>query len=463
MPNSASEALKELVLIGLAFVVVVFGQEASAADTLREALEKAYLYNPSLEAVRAQSRAVDESVPQALAGFQPDLSATGEGTKSRISRRPSLSTFDRNRRPWSAGVVATVNVYQGGGTVASVAQAENQVKAQRARLLDTEQQILLAAVSAYLDVLRDQDIREISRRNLEVLEQSLAATIRRREAQQVTQTDVAQARSRVARAQADLELAEGSLNNSRARFQNIVGEAPGVLGQVPAAENLPDTLSSAIAMATTRAPSVVAAGYDLRAARDAVDVEFSDLLPSVDLEGSVNRSDNGLDNNVRTDDYSVTARLTVPLFPTAGPYSQVRQAKQTAGAQRRLLDQALNDSREIAVSAWENLRTARARTRSIAAESEAANLALEGVRREAQAGFRTTIEVLDAEQDAFTARVNLVAAQSDEVFFTYALKSAIGDLTAQKLGLNVPIYDPRAYYDSVRDKWIGTGSDTEDN
>ncbi|NKC31546.1 TolC family outer membrane protein [Falsiroseomonas selenitidurans] len=457
MPTRSAFTLAALLMAPAALVA---SHRPASAQSLQEALALAYSNNPTLQAARAQLRAVDENVPQALAGWRPTVqiaSSVGQATTS-------TNAADRVTSPWRARNVVsnqasvTQPIYRGGRTVAATRRAENQVLAQRARLLATEQQILSDTVNAYVAVIRDQEEVRLNINNEQVLTRQLQATNERFRVGEITRTDVAQAESRLAGTRASRADAEGRLQQSRATFTRLVGQAPQRLVapqplRVPVA-----TAAEAGTLAGQNNPNVVAALFDEAAARDLVDVNFASLLPQVSVTGSTFRNDNSTTSlDTRVNGTQVTANLTVPLYQGGAEYAQVRQARQTAQQARQQVNDQRRAATQQATLAWETLTAARAQVESVRAQIRAAEIALDGVQREAIVGSRTTLDVLNAEQELLNARVSLVRALANVITASHSLASSLGRLTARDLNLPVQIYDMEAYYNEVRNRWVGFG------
>ncbi len=436
--------------------VMTFMLESPAgAQSLEEALASAYAGNPTLLAKRAELRATDEGVPQALSEMRPSISAEGSSgfTNNTLSTRTTNRTQSFN--PSSASLSVSQSIYSGGQTSAAIASAENSVLAGRAELAGVEQSVLLDAVTAYLNVYRDQAILDLRINNEQVLWRQLEATTDRFEVGEITRTDVHQAEARLAKATADRIQAEGDLVSARATYRNVVGETPGKLNQPTLELNLPKSAEEAIKLAVEQNPDVVSAEFDERASQDNIKEVRGELLPSVDLTGTASRSLNASGNSTSLDTYSAKVTLSVPLYQSGSVYSRLRSARQTATQRRREIDTARRDATETAARAWETLQTSRARIKSFKAQIKASEVALEGVQREASVGSRTVLDVLDAEQELLDAKVSIVSAQRDETIAIFELKSAIGELTARHLSLPIEAYDSAKHYDEVRLKRVG--------
>jgi outer membrane protein len=440
----------------------VVGLRPAAAQTLPEALALAYANNPTLQAARAQLRAVDENVPQALAGWRPTVQVAGSaGQATSYGSAQGRSIPRSNREPVTTQGSVSQPLYRGGRTVASTSRAENQVLAQRARLLATEQQVLLDAVNAYVAVIRDQEEVRLNTNNEQVLMRQLQATNERFRVGEITRTDVAQAESRLAGARASRSDSEGRLQNSRAIFTRVVGQSPQRLTPPQPLRQPVANARDAGALAAQNNPGVVAALFDEAASRDLIDVQFSNLLPQISLNGSIFRNDNVTTDDTRVNGSQVTANLTVPIFQGGAEHALVRQARQSAQQARMVVEDQRRTAIQQATQAFENLTALRAQADANRAQIRAAEIALDGVQREAVVGSRTTLDVLNAEQELLNARVALVRALANVITASHNLAAAVGRLTARDMNLQVQIYDMEAYYREVRNRWVGWGDHSQ--
>jgi TolC family type I secretion outer membrane protein len=436
----------------LALIALTTG--TASATSLRDALVTTYLTSPTLEEGRSQLRQVDELVPQALAGYRPSLFLNGELAGERSTIRQNNQVFDQNRLGKSVNLTLRQNLYSGGGTQAQVSQAENQVRAQRARLYALEQQVLLDAVDAYTAAFRDQSVLELALNNEERLQRQLEATRDRFEVGEVARTDVAQAEARLSRARADVEQAKADLASSRAFFERVVGEAPSQLEEPKVLADLPKTEGETRTIAQQN-PDIIAATFDLYAARDNVDVQFSSLLPSLDLQALLEYSDEPTANIEWGRTAALGLNLSVPLYQGGGEYSRVRESRQRVRQQRDRLEGAHRGVQELVTASWERLLAATAAIEAFRDEVRANQIALEGVEQEALVGARTVLDVLDAEQELFTSQVNLVRASREEILASYQLKLAVGQLTVTGLELPVEPFDAASYYLRNRTRLFG--------
>ncbi len=426
------------------------------AETLYQALTTAYHNNPALRAERARLRAIDEGVPQALSGWRPNVIISSDAGSVRTTTSPSSGR--KNRDPYGAEISLVQPVFRGFRTISSTKRAEADVKAGRQALLSVEQSTLLDATAAYMDVLRDQSVVKLQQKNVMVLTRQLQAERIRFKVGEVTRTDVAQSQARLAGAISTLAQAKANLASSRATYGRVIGNRPGSLSYPRSIRKiLPKTLDQAINTGKSGNPQILAANFAELSARHSVDVIKGELYPDVSLEASYNYRKNPSSALSRSESLSVIGRLNIPLYQSGSVYSRIRQAKQSA-SQRRLL--VLDAERAVVanvISSWEQLQAQRAQIRSDRAQVKANKLALQGVRQEALVGSRTTLDVLDAEQELLNANVTLVRSRRNEVVASYQLLTSIGKLTADNLRLGVKNYNPSANYNRVRNKLFGTG------
>jgi outer membrane protein len=443
----------------LAVLLATVGASAAQAVDLNEALAQAYSGNPTLEAARASLRAVDEAVPEALSGWRPSVIGQVQAGKSWVDQNSPL-LLDDDFEPRSYGVTVTQPIFNGFETVYSTSAAEKRVLSGRADLRTSEQDILFQAVRAYMQVVRDQAVLELNRNNEQVIATQLQATRDRFEAGEVTRTDVAQAESRLQGAIAGRIEAEGNLTASIAIYRQVIGEEPVDLTMPAEKLSLPASVDETVAQ-SANAPTVVSAKYLAEAVKDDIEVAFSELLPTVSLEGSWFRNEEQSSNDGSYDEGQILGVLRVPLYQAGAPDARVRRAKQLYHQSRRQIEEASRASEQTAVNAWQALETAEAQILSFEEQVRATEVALDGVKQEQLVGARTVLDVLDAELEALNAKVSLVQAQTTAVGARYAVLSAVGRLTAEELGLDVGVYDPTEHYEAVRDKFIGTGPSVE--
>jgi outer membrane protein len=437
------------------------------ADTIEAALVRAYESNPQLNAQRAQVRSTDESVPQALSGYRPSVAVNASAgyqytdslsTQGGLPQGPVEHTIIHGANPpRSVGLTVTQNVFNGNQTANNVRAAEAGVSGAREALRSLVGGVLFSAASVYMDYLRDSANLEVQKSNVRVLEQTLKQTRDRFNVGEVTRTDVAQSEAQLAAGKTQELTAEAQLNTTRSNFRRIIGSEPTNLAPgSPVDRFLPSTLQRAIDLTLVENPDVTAAMYGIDVQYLKVKVAEGALLPTVNVQASVQQAYEQSMIIQRSFGASVVGQVTIPIYNNGGrDYSIIRQSKETLAQQRLALEQTRDQARADTVTAWGQLLATKAQVASAQAQVTASEIALNGVREEAKAGQRTTLDVLNAQQALVNARIALVTAQHDRVVASYSVLQRIGRLTPQVLHLATPTYDPSVHYQQVRDSWAG--------
>lgn len=432
----------------------------ASAETLPGALARAYAGNPALNAERAGLRVTDENVPRALSGYRPRIEATANaGLSSFSGRLGEVGTEGRTRQTLfsrDVGLQVSQNVFNGFRTANATRQAESEVLGGRESLRQAEGDTLFAGAQVYMNVLRDTATLDLQRNNVEVLDEQLRQTRERYDLGQITPTDVSQAEARLAFARSQVSNAESALQASIATYRRVIGTEPRQLAPGrPPDQLVPATLTAAVQIALTEHPAIVAALHAVDAAELQVKVVEGELAPSLNVVG---RAGQAYDAEIRGDrafTASLLGQLSIPLYEGGEVYARARQEKERAG-QRRIQAESTRDLvREGVVTAWGALEAAKANVRSAQVQISASETALRGVREEARAGQRTTLEVLNQQQELLNARVNLIVAQRDRVVAAYSVAQAMGRLNVDTLGLRAQRYRAKEHFDQVKDLWWG--------
>jgi len=454
---------RPIVAIAIIGVASLAASTIARADTLEWALVQAYQNNPQLNAQRAALRAQDEAVPQALSGYRPRVSlsaSVGSQFQSTLTKVPGsppvyLGT-EGTFTPHQVGITATQTLFNGYQTANRTRQAESQVSAGRATLAVTEETVLLNAATAYMNLIRDSAILDLQRKNVEVLQEQLRQTRDRFNVGEVTRTDVAQAESRLAAGRAQVLSAESNYIGSKAVYRQVIGVEPGKLAPAaPVDRYSPRTLAQAVTTGRELNPTVAAAMFGIDVAALQVKINEGALTPVVTANVNVQQQWEISPTQLQQFNASLTGQVTVPIYQGGAEYSVVRQSKETLGQQRINLDTQRDQVQATVVQSWGQLEAAKAQIQATQAQVNSAEIALNGVREEARVGQRTTLDVLNAQQELVNARVALVTAQHDRVVASYTLLSAVGGLSVQGLSLKAQVYEPTTHYQQVRDRWGG--------
>jgi outer membrane protein len=446
-------------------LLALAGPMPALADTIEAALVRAYQNNPQLNAQRAIVRSTDEGVPQALSGYRPRVAVTAsagyqythvENTSGGNAAQVVRTPIHGANAPRSVGATVTQNLFNGQQTANRTRAAESQVSASREALRVLEQTVLLSAATIYMDYLRDSAIVEVQKSNVRVLEQTLKQTKDRFNVGEVTRTDVAQSEAQLAAGKTQQLTAESNLTTTRSNFRRIIGNEPIALAPgSPVDRFLPGSLPGAIELGLTQNPNVTAAMFGIDVSYLQVKVNEGALLPSLNLQASVQQAYEQQMTIYSSFGASAVAQLNIPIYQGGAEYSLIRQSKETLANQRLVLEQQRDQTRANVVTAWGQLVAGKAQVQSAQAQVSASEIALNGVREEAKAGQRTTLDVLNAQQALVNARVALVTAQHDRVVASYSVLDKIGRLSPIVLNLPTVTYDPSVHYHQVRDSWVG--------
>lgn len=423
--------------------------------TLQEALIATYENNPQIKAERASLAGIDEGVSQAISGFRPTIVGSYEIGRERTKLGADEDYEYGEPKSWNGNI--TQPIFNGFESIGQYRASKSRVMSGRARLISVEQDALINTVITYMNVVRDTSLLELSKNNYDVLKKQYDAVKQQFDVGEKTRTDVAQASARVSNAKTEIIQARGNLQASKASFERVTGIKPVGLIMPKSLPELPNQLESVVESAVEGNPNIIFSKNLAEATEHDITVAKASIYPDVSISASISDVDDSPSRlsgeNFRSEDISLT--VSVPLYQSGAEYSNIRRAKQSAQESKFDLQNAKDQTVEDSARAWESYITSKATIRSTEDSIEAAEIALDGVKQEAQYGARTTLDVLDAEQELFIARVNLVRAQRDEVVAAYGLLSVMGKMTAENLGLAVDIYDETENYDRVKYKFLG--------
>jgi outer membrane protein len=440
------------------------------ADTIEQALAKAYQNNPQLNSQRAVVRATDESVPQALSGYRPTVTASAssghELTANLVrvapSGIPNYTNMEAGYAPTTLGATASQTLFNGFQTANRTRLAETNTSAARETLRVAEETVLLNAATAYMDLLRDNALLDVQQNNVLVLQELLRQTSARYMRGELSRTDVALAEANLSQTRGAVLSAKAQVAKSRATYREVIGvEATNLTPGAPVDRLSPRSLAEAIKLGRDHHPNVGVAMFGIDAAVLQVKINEGSLYPNVTLTGSVSKSWSPPPYQaVPTDllqrfDAFVIGQVRAPLYQGGAEYALIRQSEETVGQKRIDLDSARDAVQRSISTVWGQLDASKAQVLAAQSQMAAAEIAYDGVRDEARNGLRTSFDVLYAIATLITARSTLLVAQHDRVVASYALLAAVGQLNLPKLGIDIPLYDPMVHYQQVRDAWVG--------
>lgn len=420
----------------------------ASAVTLQEALIEAYQSNPSLEISRASLRSQDESVVQAGAGKRPSVSLSGV-----TAYTADIDALSDPANTLRASLDAQLVVFDGGRTADAVNAAAYMVYASRENLKASDQSVLLSAATAYLDVRRDQKFFALAKNDVTVVEQQVKAMQDRFAVGAVTRTDVALLEARLAATKTSLAASSGRLALSKEIYRAVVGGEPVNLQAAPALPRLPNSLAEAESIAMREHPSILATRFAEKAAEYDIARARAARLGTVSLGGTVEYTNvPGPLDRIENTQATISLSGQIPIYNGGVLSSSIRSAAQILESRKATTQNVMRQIRQATASSWANIRVGRASIVAANLQIEASQIAYNAIKEETRLGSRTTLDLLDAEQDLLAARSNLASAQRDEYVAGLNLLSSMGLLTVENLDLGIPAYDPQVNFDAVTSK-----------
>lgn len=416
----------------------------ASAEALNDAIAMAYAQNPTLARARAQQRANDENYVQSRSQFGPSLSI---GLTQSYNDRAQDFFGDRSFQ--SAGLSVTQSIFTTGGITATLEASKAGVKSGQQNLRSVEQQIVLQVISSYTAVRRDQEALRISQENYDILQKQLEQTTAQFNAGELTKTDVAEAQARLAASRASLASAQAQLEADRANYIAVVGQAPTALEPTPVLPAMPDDFNHAVDVALANNPDLASAKYADDEAVARIKEARAAFGPTVGLNGSISKSNVAGQLSKANADASATIQVSIPLFSSGLNGSRLRQTLDQESEAQFTVEQTRRSVVATVSQAWSNMLAATAAVTSNQQQVSAATIAAEGVKTEEQAGLRTTIEVLNAQEELKAAQLALVDAQRAAYLAGAQVLAATGQLTAQAFVPDIKVYNPEVHFRSV--------------
>ncbi|AQS41232.1 MAG: TolC family type I secretion outer membrane protein [Candidatus Tokpelaia hoelldobleri] len=442
--------MKKILLTALITAGSMLSCHAAFSETLMGALAKAYNNNTTLNFDRAGVRIIDEDIAIAKSGYRPTINGFAGYSRGQSATTRYYSTVG------SIGIQLDQKIFDGFVTRNSVAAAEMQAQAQREFLRNSEQNQLLAAVEAYSDVYTARRIAILRRQNLAALEEQVRADRARLEVGAGTRTDLAQSEAQRSQAISQLHQAQADVKSKEAVYRQVVGVEADSLAVPVGPRNLPAGKDQGIQIALAEHPAILSSRYAVDAASYVVKTREGALLPQVGVTASTSYNElyNGPGRGGRSD--SVGVQMDVPIYQGGRTSAQIRQSKEQLTQAQIQVDLNEDRVRQSLLSSWAQLEGAKSAMIAYKDSVRASQIALDGLVEENRVGEATTLDVLISRTMLIDSQINLVIAERDVVVAGYAVKVALGRLSAASLGLQVVTYDPLEHYNAVRNKWIGT-------
>lgn len=446
----------------MAATSIALATAPASAGSIFEALSETYNTNPTLQAERAYLRSVDENVAIAKSGYRPTVALTGSysDTHNNVDSDSSYGRVgggDTTNKSMAAKL--SQPLFSGFSTVNSVKSADQAVRAEQNNLYNVEQQVLLDASTAYLDVLRDEAIVELQKNNEKLLKKRLDETKQRFNVGEVTRTDVSQAKARYSQAMSDRIAAEGTLEVSKASYAKIIGSAPDKLEEPKVVSGmLPKSYDEAMNIALKNNYSIKQAKHLYNSKGYAVYANTGALMPQLSFDAAASKvkseNDNALSGDTTTDSVEWGLNLSIPLYNAGESRAKIRQSKHQKWQAQEVMMETERQVRATFSSAWEIMKANETKISAIKEQVKANEIALDGVQKEEALGNRTILDVLDAYQELLNSSVNEVTARRNYYVSAMNVLVSMGKLTAKDLNLDVKLYDAKKYYKETKGKWL---------
>jgi len=443
--------------------------QSSQVETIESALEAAYLNNTELAAAVRQLNQMDENIVQAKAGYRPNVSLKTEISGSQTtfsgdSKNRGLSTTSKQETlPTASGSLQLdQNLYAGGATTAQLRGAENSVKAERAKLLATQQSIFFQVIQTYLNILTKLSELELHEGNYKLLKKTLDAAKDKFMVGEETRTSVAQAEAQLADAAAQLETTEAELDSLKATFQRLTGRMPRKVIKPSRITTLPKSLQEAKQLVLENNPGIIQAKFSEAAAQYEVERIKGGLLPSLDFQTSTTYTHSNSETRIRGNDIgnlrdkqtNLAAKITlsVPIYERGNIRSQKRKAHEAAAERRIAIETARRQEIEQLIQRWENFVAATANLVNFKKQIDANTVSLNGTQEELKVGTKILLDVLNAQRALLSSQLNLVRAENTYFTESFRILASTGRLTAKQMKLKVNYYEPSVHYNEVKDK-----------
>lgn len=441
------------ITVVLALAMTVMSPVRATAENLADAMASAYNHSGLLHQNRALLRAADEDVAIAMAALRPILNWSGSIKRSFGTTATTATAgvgVGSASNTASIALIGEMMLYDFGAAQYGVDVAKESVLATRQGLISVEQAVLLSAVTAFMDVRRGVEVVALRQNNVRLIAQELRAARDRFEVGEVTRSDVALAEARLAQARSGLAQAQGQLAIAAEAYRAAVGRRPGSLNAPRSLPKTAKSLDAARHVALRTHPDFKAQQHAVAAADLAILRAEAAMKPTIKFTGRLSVTENiGNNNFSRGGEFGLEAGG--PIYQGGALSARLRKAMAARDAERANLHVIKHSIQQNVGVAWSRMLVAQAARDASTRQIRAARVAFRGVREEASLGARTTLDVLNAEQELLDAQASLISAISDEYVAAYTLLSAMGLLTADHLKLRVKRYDPAEYYNLVKD------------
>ena len=436
-------------LVYLSFMMFILLSEVNA-QSLSTSLANAYSNHPLLLSERAEERVVTEDIAEALSGWNPVVYLDSSIGKSLDTTKTSTTTKTNSNLPISMGIVVEQKIYDGGKTNQNIKVADANYIISQSKQMVLENKVLLNAAISYFNLLKDLDLLDIAKKNKEVINRQLEATKDRFDVGDLTITDVSQAEARLSDASANLVKAEADLNIAKAVFFSDTGLDSEDIFYPEVMPILPLSLQDLIDSVKNANPNIIYAKNNRIMAEEELNLALTDMSMTIDLRARANQA---YDPNTFFEEqryFDVSANLKVPLYKGGKDKSNIRKFREKLTKSNYNMNNTLREESEKAMIIWNKIQSLNSQIVSFKSSILANKIALEWVVQEENVGARTVIDVLDAENELFRAKANLIKAKTNLYIASYEILEVTGNMNAKYLNLPVSTFhDSNAYYNKV--------------
>lgn len=431
-----------------------------AADTLAEAIASAYRSNPTIETSRYDLRAADEGLVQAHAQLRPNAEVNvnasyGRTVRGRLSQQANpFSPEAFNDDTSQAQVVLNQPLYTGGRATAAHDSALAIIGEEREVLRGAEGDLLLAVITAYVDVRRYAAILVIWKSSVDALAKISNEVEARRVAGELTLTDVAQARAQLSLSEQQVVATEQALEAARTDFAVLVGREATELADEPALPNLPHRVEEAFEAAERQNPELLRAVFTEQQSRSDIVAAKAQGRPTLALRGTAGLSGQAVPYHLHDQDqnYSGGVVFTLPLTAGGQIASQIRQARDRNSSDRFKIESARRQVDRAVAFAWNQMTTAEREAALQEEQRHFADIQLDGMINEYRVGLRSTFDVLYAQQQLRDAQVALLSSRRDKYVSEATVLRQTGLLEAQAVLTGMQLHDPATHLRDVENR-----------
>lgn len=448
--------MKKLNLLFFMFFIhcQALSSEIYISQDLSNSLQKLYIFNPKLKYERKNLMVKDELMPMALSEFRPEIRGYYQKGKIDTNSAGFNITSDGIRTETNKGFVISQSIFEGGSSLSKIKVAKNEILSQRSNLKNIEQEIFLEAIKLYADLATEKSNLKVKEKNVEVLKRQLELTKEQFEIGEVTLTDVSISEARFTLAESELMESLNIINSIKAKYLSIFGVSPtNPEIFIPLEEKQFDDVNL-IAEGKNNNPKVRSVEFTLASLKNEISALKRKRLPSLKLEAEAKINQGYFRTDSEREVLSAFAKVDIPIYQSGMASSKIREAREKLFAQQELLKLETENLAASIVSSKSSYDYSFSRIIAYKKQIESNKIYLDGLKQEFQLGERTTLDVLDGEQELLESELDLIKAYKDYFISYYEVMFFIGKLNAKDLSLNVEIFDDEKNYNKVKKRWL---------